>query len=131
MFKSIRERNALVLYIGDIITIAIVTLIGFASHGTLSDAGSRMLTTFIPLLISWFLAAPFLGLYDSEKIMNYRELWRVALAGIFAAPLAALLRGILFNAPIQAVFVLVLGGVSILGLLIWRAAYMIFLSRAR
>jgi hypothetical protein len=131
MVESIRERLALVLYIGDIVTIAIVTMIGFASHGTLSDAGSRMLSTFIPLLISWFLAAPFLGLYDPEKIINYRELWRVVLAGVFAAPLAALLRGILLNAPVQTVFVLVLGGVSILGMLIWRAVYMIVLSRNR
>ena len=131
MVESIRERRTLVLYVGDIVMIVVVTLIGFASHGTLSEAGSRMLTTFAPMLVSWFLAAPFLGLYDPEKNTDYRELWRVVLAGIFAAPLAALLRGILLNAPIHAVFVLVLGGASILGMLIWRIVYMIFLTRIR
>ena len=37
-----------VLIAGDIITLAIVTIIGFASHGTADTAGARMLTTFIP-----------------------------------------------------------------------------------
>lgn len=65
-----------VLIAGDIITLAIVTVIGFASHGTADTAGSRMLTTFIPLVVAWFLVAPFLHVYHTEVFHDGRQLWR-------------------------------------------------------
>jgi hypothetical protein len=37
--------------------------------------------------------------------------------------MAAWLRGVLLNEPIQPVFVAVLGGISALALLIWRSLY--------
>ena len=53
-----RRRYLALLIVGDIITLVIVTVIGFASHGTLGSAGARMLTTFFPTAVAWFLVAP-------------------------------------------------------------------------
>ena len=109
--------------------LGVVTVVGFASHGTVLEAGSRMLTTFIPLAFSWFLISPFLGVYRDYSCSDYRQLWRVLLAGSYASPLAAWLRGVLLNTPILPVFVLVLGAVSILGLMIWRVVFILVYKR--
>jgi hypothetical protein len=42
---------------------------------------------------------------------------------LFAAPLAALLRGLLLNAPIIPIFAVVLGATSAFGMLVWRGVY--------
>jgi ABC-type xylose transport system permease subunit len=47
---------------------------------------------------------------------------------IFAAPLAAILRGLLINAPVIPIFAVVLSATSAFGMLIWRGIYL-FLSR--
>ena len=125
----LRSNATLVLVIGDALMLGVVTVVGFASHGTVLEAGSRMLTTFIPLAFSWFLISPFLGLYRDYSCSDYRQLWRVLLAGIYASPLAAWLRGVLLNTPILPVFVLVLGAVSILGLMIWRVVFILIYKR--
>jgi hypothetical protein len=124
-----RQTQISVLLSGDVITLALVTGFGFATHGTLDTAGFRMLTTFIPLLIAWMAAAPFLGAYDPERALDARQLWRPLWAMILAAPLAAWLRGAWLNAPIMPVFVLVLGGFSALGMLAWRALYALVIAR--
>ncbi len=56
-----------ILILGDILALLIVTLIGFATHGETSISFvPRLLTTFIPLLIGWFLLAPWFSLLNSE-----------------------------------------------------------------
>ena len=120
-----------ILIIGDVIAIAILTFIGFASHG---EAGvsfiPRMGMSFFPLLIGWLLIAPWLGLFDEQVVTNPKSLWRIFLALLFVAPLAAILRsGLLHNAA-QPVFVLVLGLTNALGLLVWRGLYL-FLARRK
>jgi hypothetical protein len=45
------------------------------------------------------------------------------LAMIFAAPLAAVLRGFFLNAPILPIFALVLSATSALGMLVWRGIW--------
>lgn len=109
------------LIIGDILAIALVTFIGFASHG---EAGlsflPRMAAAFFPLSVSWFLLAPALGLFRQETISNPKQLWRPALTALFAAPLAAVLRGLILNAPVLPIFAIVLGGTSAFGMVIWR-----------
>lgn len=112
-----------VLIVGDVITVALVTAVGFASHGTLGSAGSRILTTFVPLLIAWVAVAPFLGVYDPDRIRHASQLWRPFWAMVLAAPLAAWLRAVWLNAPILWIFVLVLGGFSALGILAWRVLF--------
>ena len=110
-----------VLYAGDLLAIALVTFIGFATHG---EAGvsfvPRMAALYLPLSISWFLLTPALGLFDRKVTLDPKQLWRPALAMIFAAPMAAVLRGFILNAPVIPIFAAVLAGTSALGMVIWR-----------
>ena len=119
-----------ILILGDLLAIAIITIIGFATHG---EAGlsflPRMAAIFFPLSISWFLLAPSLGLFQRETVSNPRQLWRPALAAFFAAPLAAVLRGFLLNAPIIPIFAVVLAATSALGMFIWRLIWYGFARR--
>lgn len=114
------NRWLYMLVAGDILVLAIVTLLGFASHGSLETARSRMLSTFIPLVIAWLLIAPHLLVYKKIIVHDVRQLWRPFWAMILAAPIAAWLRGIILNAPILPLFVLIIGGVSALAILFWR-----------
>jgi hypothetical protein len=119
------------LVLGDIFAIALITFIGFASHG---EAGAtflpRMGAAFFPLVISWFILAPALGLFQEQTVLDPKELWRPVLGMIFAAPFAAVLRGLIFNAPVVPIFAVVLSATSALGILAWRGLYA-FLKRKR
>ncbi|NOT04813.1 MAG: DUF3054 domain-containing protein [Anaerolineales bacterium] len=119
-----------ILIIGDIIEIAILTFIGFATHG---EAGvsfiPRMGASFFPLLIGWFLVAPWLGLFDEQVNSNPKLLWRVLLAMLFVVPLAAVLRSTLLHSAVQPLFVLILGSTNALGMLIWRGVYLFIVRR--
>ena len=117
------------LYAGDTLLLAVLTLVGFNTHGE-ADLSflPRMAALFFPLAISWFLLAPALGLFDSKIASNPKQLWRPALGMVFAAPLATVLRGFLLSAPIIPIFAAVLAGTSALGMVIWRAIYF-FLNR--
>lgn len=119
------------LPLGDIVTLVIVTVIGFASHNELGAAGSRMLTTFFPLVLAWFLVSPHLGVYQPVRISDPRQLWRPFWAMVLAGPFAAWLRGMWLSMPIQPTFVVVIGGVSALAILIWRAIYWLFVYYLR
>lgn len=113
-----------ILVLGDVLAIGLVTIIGFASHG---EAGlsflPRMAAAFFPLVVAWFLLAPWFGLFQDNVIHNARQLWRPALTALFAAPLAAVLRGFILNAPIIPIFAVVLGATTALGMIIWRGLY--------
>ncbi|MEW6287831.1 MAG: DUF3054 domain-containing protein [Chloroflexota bacterium] len=119
-----------ILVIGDLLAIAIVTVIGFATHGE-ADLSflPRMLAAFLPLAFSWFVLAPFLGLFQVEVVSNPKQLWRPVFAMLFAAPLAALLRGLWLNIPIIPIFGVVLASTSALGMLLWRGLYALFTRR--
>ena len=119
-------KSKLILALGDLLAIALLTIIGFATHRE-ADISllPRMAAIYFPLSVSWFLLAPALGLFQRETVFNPKQLWRPALAGFFAASLAAVLRGFILNAPIIPIFAIVLGSVSALGMLIWRALYFV------
>jgi hypothetical protein len=124
-------RRRWILYTGDALSIAALTLIGFATHGEASMSFlPRMGALFAPLVISWFLLAPWFGLFQEETIANPRELWRPALAMVFAVPLATVLRGWLLNAPVLPIFAVILAGTSALGMVIWRGVYFAWNRRA-
>ncbi|MGW8249125.1 MAG: DUF3054 domain-containing protein [Anaerolineales bacterium] len=119
------------LIIGDSATLAAVTVFGFASHGTLGPAGMRLLTTYIPLLVAWFLVAPHLGVYDPARAADPRQLWRPFWSMVLAAPFAAWMRGAWLGTAILPIFVVVLGGISALAILGWRFLYWIIFIRSR
>ena len=112
------------LVAGDILAIAIVTVVGFATHGE-TDVSflPRMLAAFIPVITAWFLLAPWFGLFQQEIIYNPKLLWRPVYAMLLAGPFAAILRGLILNAPIIPVFAVVLSATSAFGMMVWRWIY--------
>jgi flagellar biosynthesis protein FliQ len=112
------------LIIGDILAIAIVTFIGFAAHGEANLSFlPRMAAIYFPLSIAWLILAAALRLFQSEIISDSKQLWRPLLAALFAAPVTAVLRGLILNAPIIPIFAVVLGTTSALGMVVWRWIY--------
>ena len=123
--------NKYILILGDLLVIALVTIVGFASHGeTNVSALPRMAAVFSPLAVSWFLLAPALGLFQLETASNSRLLWRPALCALFAAPLATVLRGFLLNAPVIPIFATVLAATSAFGMVVWRTLYFLLARKA-
>ncbi|MFN8426857.1 MAG: DUF3054 family protein [Anaerolineales bacterium] len=117
------------LYFSDAVAIALVTLIGFVFHGeTDVTILPRFLVIFIPLTLAWFLIAPLFGLYQSEITSNPKQLWRPALAMLFAAPLAALVRANILGSMVIPIFANVLTATSALGMVVWRGIY-VFIAR--
>jgi len=123
--------NKYILIIGDILAIALVTFIGFAIHG---EAGlsflPRIAAALFPLVVAWFLLAPWFGLFQDEIVANARQLWRPALIALFAAPLAAVLRGFILNTSIIPVFAVVLGATTAFGMVTWRGMYFLLKLKA-
>ncbi len=115
------------LVIGDTIALLVTTLIGFVTHGegNLSFL-PRFLAAFVPITISWLILAPWLGLFQPEITSNIKQLWRVPIAMLFAAPLAVTVRGTLLVSDVIPIFVLVFGVTSAFGLIIWRGLYLLF-----
>jgi hypothetical protein len=118
------------LIVGDILAIALVTFVGFAIHGE-TDLSflPRMLAMFIPLTLAWFFLAPWLGLFQDETASSARGLLRAALAMLFAAPFAAVLRGLILGAPIIPIFAVVLCVTSAIGMGAWRSLYLLLSRR--
>jgi hypothetical protein len=131
MFKTRFNQLHLVLAAGDVLVLALVTVYGFASHDQLGTAGARMLTTFVPLLISWFLVSPHLQAFDLQRAAQARDLWRPFWAMILAAPLAVFIRAVMLSTAINPIFVVIIGGVAALALLAWRAIFLFVAIRKK
>ena len=126
------RQSRWLLFAGDILALAALTLFGFAIHGETDIAFlPRMGAIFIPLMISWYLIAPWLGLFQPEIASNPKQLWRPALGILFTAPLAATLRGFVLNSPIIPIFVIVLILTFALGMVIWRGVYIFVNHKVR
>ncbi len=121
-----------IIFIGDTLAILITTLVGFVTHGegNLSFL-PRFLAAFMPLVIAWFLLAPWLELFQPEIISNPKQLWRPVLAMIFAAPLAVVFRGLILNSAILPIFAIVFGATSAFGMVIWRGIYFLLNRKIR
>jgi hypothetical protein len=116
-----KRRN--ILLGGDVLAFMVITLIGFANHEELDlRLAARILATWIPFCTAWFLIAPWLGLFHTPGAQGFVILCRTPLAALLAAPFGAWLRGLILHSPILPVFVLVMAGVSILTLTLWRFA---------
>lgn len=114
-FTLIERRAA----VGDAVVLVLVTVAGFATHLTL-DAFWRMAITVVGSLLAWFLVAPLLGVFSEANILNPKELWRVGLAWVIAAPLATFLRGLALARDIPPAFVVVVILVNGFSLVAWR-----------
>ncbi len=127
---AIKMKKYVIL--GDSLAIVLVTLIGFITHSE-TDLSylPRFLATYIPLTVSWFLLAPWFGLLQPEIASNPKQLWQPALAMLFAAPLAALLRAMILNTAVIPIFAIVLGGTSALGMILWRGIYILLNRRSQ
>jgi len=117
---SLRRRR-IVAGVGDAAVLAVLTVVGFASHSELT-AVPRMIGNVLVFAAAWFLVAPFFGLFGRPALLHPGQaLWRTALAWIVAAPLGAFLRSVaLDRATIVVVFVEVTIAVNGLGLVLWR-----------
>ncbi len=121
-----------ILYVSDAVAIALVTVAGFAFHGETDLAIlPRVLLIFVPLTVAWFLLAPWFGLYQPEVTSNPKQLWRPALAMLFAAPLAALVRANILGSMVIPIFANVLTATSALGMVVWRGIYFWWQSTKR
>ena len=124
-------NNKTILIIGDVLAIALLTIIGFATHGETDISYlPRMAASFIPVTVAWFMLAPWFGLFDESIIVNPKNLWRVLLVFLFAAPLAVMLRAAWLNTAGLPIFTLVLGSTNALGMIVWRWLY-IFIAKRR
>jgi hypothetical protein len=114
------------------LALALVTVIGFATHGeTGLSFLPRMLAAFFPLVVGWFGLAPWFGLFAAETPSDPKQFWRPALVMVFAAPLATVLRAALLGVNAIPVFTLVLGSTSALGMVTWRWLYRLWLAKSR
>lgn len=118
------------LYTGDALALVLLTVAGFATHGELSTAGTRMLSTYVPLAVAWALTAPWLGLYREATVRDARQLWRPVWAAVLATPLAALLRSLwLGEGIVLPIFVLALGATTAGVMLLWRTVWLLVRRR--
>jgi DUF3054 family protein len=120
-----------ILILGDTLALLITTLIGFATHGELkSEFLLRMVAALVPLIVTWFLLAPWFGLFQPKINSDPKQLWRPVPAMIFAAPLAVVIRGLILNAAILPIFAIVFGATSALGMVVWRSLHLLWSRRS-
>ena len=120
-----------ILIIGDIISLAILTVVGFATHGeTGLSFLPRMGAIFLPMLLGWFVLTAWFGLFDEQVITDPKNLWRIILAMLFIAPLAATLRAAWLGAAMLPLFPLILGSSNAFGMMLWRWVYIFIARRA-
>jgi len=122
-------RNQISILIAvDTLILLVITWVGFASHDR-SLAGGRWLTTFIPLVFSWFLAAPWFGLFTAGVANRMKDFWRPLIAALLAAPLAVLLRALWLQQTVIPVFGLVMIAMVAAGMTVWRFAWAAWSTR--
>jgi hypothetical protein len=121
------KKNKFFLILGDVLALAIITIVGFVTHG---EGGleylPRMAAAFVPLVTAWLILAPWFELFGPQITFNSNILGRIVLAVVFATPLALVLRGLLLHAPIIPIFAVVFAFTSALGLILWRVIYFLF-----
>ncbi|HXV42840.1 MAG TPA: DUF3054 domain-containing protein [Anaerolineae bacterium] len=127
------QRLALLIG-GDLLSLLLFTWIGRSSHSLPGADISAGLETAAPFVISWFLVAPWFGLFRREISQNWRKLVpRLLLVWLIAGPLAGLLRALFLGRPIPEgivpIFVVVTMTVASLLMLAWRLGYLWWANR--
>ena len=118
------------LVFGDSLALLVTTLLGFITHDEVAISFlPRFLALFVPLVIAWFLLAPWFGLFRQEISSSLRQFWRTVFAMAFVAPFAVVMRSLVLNTAILPIFAVVLAATSAIGMLLWRGLY--FLLKIR
>ena len=121
---------SLVLPLGDALVFIAVTLLGFRSHQVLGSAGIlRILATLLPFYASWIIFKRWANL-DPRGEQDAR-IWilKAGITATLAAPFGATLRGLWLGSPVLTSFVIVMAGVSALGIMLWRAIATLWIAR--
>lgn len=115
------------ILLGDAAALALTTTAGFATHGE-TDLSflPRFLAIYLPLTLAWILLASPLQLFRPVIASTLKQIWRVPLVMLFAAPLAVAVRSLILQTDIVPIFIVALGGTSALGIMLWRIAYHLF-----
>jgi len=138
--KTKTQNNGLVqrlalLIGGDLLVLLLFTWVGRSSHSLSSTDISAGLATAAPFIISWFLIAPWFGLFQVEVSQTWRKLIpRLLLVWLIGGPLAGLLRALFLGRPIPEgivpTFVVITMVIASLFMLIWRLGYIWWVNRA-
>ena len=118
----------LLLLLGDWLTLALITAIGFISHNQHFQIG-RFLATAVPVCLAWLVSAPWFGILSKGEQPFFLDWWKVAYAIVLSTPLAIVIRGLILNSSIQVTFVLVMIAMSMLGLWVWRFLWSKFFQK--
>lgn len=130
MKSVLPPRRLILLIVIDLLSILVVTLIGFRAHDrSLTDG--RWWSTFLPVAAAWGLSAPWFGLYSQGVAERPGQVWRVGWAAVLAGPMAGLLRSLWLQTLIVPVFVAVLIGVIALGMSLTRLVWSFCITRRK
>jgi hypothetical protein len=116
------------LIVGDLIVLLSFVLIGRGSHGlSVADMFTGIWTA-LPFVLSWFLIAPWLGLYSPNISLKLSKLLpRLLITWLIAVPVAHVMRALLLGRPIPGgiplTFVLVSLAYIGVVMLAWRFGY--------
>jgi hypothetical protein len=124
----VKKSTLITLLAGDLITLLIVTLIGFSNHQS-NLSLFRVAANYLPLALAWLVVAPWFGAYKLETATQPIHIPQLILAVLVCAPLAAVLRGMVLGSAVQTIFVVVLGLTNGLGIGIWRGLWIAFYKR--
>ncbi|MCP4165146.1 MAG: DUF3054 domain-containing protein [Chloroflexi bacterium] len=125
------SRYPLLLYVGDILTIILFTLIGRGSHSMATGLSAFLetLSTAAPFIIAWLLVAYGFGAFRPQAWADVRSAVRiVVIAYIPALIVGILLRALLLGRFSPLPFYLVTAVALLAMLLAWRLLYTLVLA---
>ena len=132
--NALAQRLALLIG-GDLLVLLLFTWVGRSSHSLSGTDIFAGMATAAPFIISWFLIAPWFGLFQVEVSQTWRKLVpRLLLVWLIGGPLAGLLRALFLGRPIPEgivpTFVVITMVIASLFMLIWRLGYIWWVNRA-
>lgn len=117
------QARGIILVVGDALAFVVFALIGLRSHEA-APSLDVFVRTVLPLLVSWFLIAPRLGVFRQETVGSLVRLAvRTMGAWLVAGAVGLLIRGMLFDRPLIASFVAVVLVGQALILVGWRVLH--------
>ncbi|MCB0076571.1 MAG: DUF3054 domain-containing protein [Anaerolineales bacterium] len=121
--------HRITLMIGDLITLLLFTLFGRGAH-TMGNTLSGVVDTALPFVIGWAIASPLTGAYSDRATQSpTRGAGQAALTWLLALPLSLLARRLLIGRFGHWTFLLVASTISLLMMVLWRAAFAWWQSR--